>query len=152
MSSTQNPASPRAPRPKHHQHSKSATGASPNGNAKPPQRRQKNNRAPHSHNANTQQPAYQPPAASLSLGPDFADNSAVLSSDEVQMPAGPRNMKKHTQSQLSPNRVFSPTAHANGSLTDSELGPNNASATPAKPQGAYAGPTFHASPAPSSNP
>jgi hypothetical protein len=68
------------------------------------------------------------------------------------MPAGPRNMKKHTPSQLSPNRVFSPTAHANGSLTDSELGPNHASATPAKPQGAYAGPTFHASPAPSALP
>jgi hypothetical protein len=68
------------------------------------------------------------------------------------MPTGPRNMKKHTQSQPSTDRVFSPAALANGSLTDSELGPNNASATPVKPQGAYAGPTFHASPAPSALP
>lgn len=37
------------------------------------------------------------------------------------------------------------------SLTDSEL-PDNVSATPAKVQAAYAGPTFHASPAPSALP
>lgn len=140
--------SPRPPRSKH-QHSKSATGAPPNNTGKQSQRRQKPNRAPNTNNATAQQPASQPPAGSLD--PGFAD-SAVLSSEEVQMPAGPRNVKKHTQSQPSSDRVFSPTTLANGSLTDSELAPNNPSATPAKPQGAYAGPTFHASPAPSALP
>ncbi|KAF2715085.1 hypothetical protein K504DRAFT_365794 [Pleomassaria siparia CBS 279.74] len=148
MSTTQNLASPRAPRPKH-QHSKSATGAPPNNNGKQPQRRQRGPRPPNGHHANAQQSAGRAPAYPLDQG---CNDSAVLSSEEVQMPTGPRNMKKHTQSQPSTDRVFSPTTLANGSLTDSELGPNNISATPVKPQGAYAGPTFHASPAPSALP
>lgn len=68
------------------------------------------------------------------------------------MPYGPRAAKKHTQSQPSTDRVFSPTGLANASLTDTEVGPTNAAATPAKVQAAYAGPTFHASPAPSALP
>lgn len=79
--------------------------------------------------------------------------SAVLSSEDVAIPVGPRQPKKHTRSQPSADRVFSPTSmQAAASLTDTELGPGHSAATPVKPQGAYAGPTFHASPAPSALP
>lgn len=65
------------------------------------------------------------------------------------MPVVPRQPKKHTRSQPSADRVFSP----NGApLADTEGGPGHSAATPAKTQGAYAGPTFHASPAPSALP
>ena len=141
MSSTQNATSPRPPRPRH-QHSKSATQVPPNINGKHHQRRQKGNRAVSSNHVS------QPPAA---LDTAFAD-SAVLPSEEVQAPSGSRSTKKHTQSQPASDRVLSPTTLAHGSLTDSELAPNNPATTPAKAQGAYAGPTFHASPAPSALP
>jgi hypothetical protein len=75
----------------------------------------------------------------------------VVSGEEGHMPNGPRNFKKHTQSQPSIDRVFSPPG-AFGSLTDNESAPYPISATPARNQGAYAGPTFHASPAPSALP
>lgn len=148
MSSTQNTASPRGPRAKH-QHSKSATQAPHNNDGKQSQRRHKGNRAKHgNNNAADLSPSRPPPSAQ---DPAFAD-SAVLSSEEVHIPTGPRNAKKHTQSQPSSDRVFSPTTIQAASLTDSELPPSNPTATPAKAQAAYAGPTFHASPAPSALP
>lgn len=67
------------------------------------------------------------------------------------MATRPRNTKKHTQSQPSIDRVFSPSG-AQGPSTDGEQAPCNPSTTPAKIQAAYAGPTFHASPAPSALP
>jgi hypothetical protein len=67
------------------------------------------------------------------------------------VPNASRNYKKHTQSQPSIDRVLSPPG-ALASLTDSEITSHPISATPAKNQGAYAGPTFHASPAPSALP
>jgi hypothetical protein len=70
---------------------------------------------------------------------------AVYSGEDAHMPSGPRNMRRpNNQSHPSIDRVFSPP--------ESEPVPINPSATPAKIQAAYAGPTFHASPAPSALP
>lgn len=153
MSSTQQTASPHGPRPKH-QHSRSATQVPPNNNGKQSQRRQKGNRANNATNGTPQKAnngSYGSPGKPLVNGQDatFAD-SAVLSSEDVPIPSGPRN-KKHTQSQPSADRLFSPTSIQTAALTDSELPVKNPSATPAK-QAAYAGPTFHQSPAPSALP
>ncbi|KAF2727715.1 hypothetical protein EJ04DRAFT_131252 [Polyplosphaeria fusca] len=81
-----------------------------------------------------------------------ATDSAVVSSEDVQAPLGQRSAKKHTLSQPSSERVFSPTNVASNSLTDTETAPKDIIATPAKAQTAYAGPTFHASPAASALP
>lgn len=147
MSSTQGTASPKGPRAKH-QHSRSATQALPINGGKQSQRRPRGNRANNGNYAGDASPGKAPTNAQ---NPTFAD-SAVLSSDEIPIPTGPRNAKKHTQSQISSDRVFSPANMPTASLTDSELPPHGSSATPAKAQGAYAGPTFHASPAPSALP
>lgn len=150
MASTQNTASPRAPRAKH-QHSKSATQAPLNTNGKQGARRHKGNRANNCYNAHNGNGAGASPSKfPANADPAFVD-SAILSGEDLHMPAAPRNAKKHTQSQSSSEPVFSPTAVPVASLTDSEL-PPNPSATPAKAQAAYAGPTFHASPAPSALP
>jgi hypothetical protein len=153
MSSTQNTASPRGPRAKH-QHSKSGNQVQPNNNGKPAQRRQKGSRANNGVNGTPQKSnnaAYVSPGKPLANAqdPSFTD-SAVLSSEDVSLPIGPRN-KKHTQSQPAVDRVFPPASISAAALTDSELPVNNPSATPVK-QAAYAGPTFHASPAPSALP
>lgn len=152
MSSSQNTASPRPPRAKH-QHSKSANQPPPNHNGNKSQRRQKGNRANNGNPATAQYNGADVPANRPTnvQDPSFTD-SAVVSSEEVAIPSGPRNPKKHTQSQPSADRLFSPTAVATSSLTDTELGLTNPVATPAKVQAAYAGPTFHASPAPSALP
>ncbi|KAF2678973.1 hypothetical protein K458DRAFT_241191, partial [Lentithecium fluviatile CBS 122367] len=151
MSSTQNTDSPRAPRAKQ---SKGANQVSPNNSGNKPPRRQKGNRAQNGNLANAQSNgtgARTPPVTNANaLEPAFAD-SAVVSSEEMAIPTGPRNPKKHTLSQPSADRVFSPASVATSSLTDTELGPASVG-TPAKIQGAYAGPTFHASPAPSALP
>ncbi|PSN71586.1 hypothetical protein BS50DRAFT_286632 [Corynespora cassiicola Philippines] len=145
MSSTQNTSSPRAPRGKHH-HSKSATQTPPANNGNASQRRRRGNRAPngHAHPHGDAQAAAAHKAAPLH-DPAFSD-SAVFSSEDVHLPKGPRNAKKHTNSQPASDRVFSPSAVATASLTDSELAPINHS-TPVKVQGAYAGASFNASPA-----
>ncbi|KAF2652143.1 hypothetical protein K491DRAFT_605557 [Lophiostoma macrostomum CBS 122681] len=155
MSSTQHTASPRGPRAKH-QHSKSGTQVQPNtnGNGKQSQRRPKGNRTNNGVNGTPQKggnAAYGSPGKTQAnaLDPSFTD-SAVVSSEDVPIPTGPR-YKKHTQSQPAVDRVFSPTSIAAAALTDSELPVKNPSATPVK-QAAYAGPTFHASPAPSALP
>jgi len=150
MSSTQNAASPRPPRAK--QQPKIATQAPPNNPGKQSQRRQKAHRTQSANHATGQSngAGTQTPPVTNALEPPFTD-SAVHSSEEVAIPTGPRNPKKHTYSQPATDRVFSPKSIATSSLTDTELGPATVG-TPAKVQGAYAGPTFHASPAPSALP
>ncbi|KAF2106772.1 hypothetical protein BDV96DRAFT_617168 [Lophiotrema nucula] len=149
MSSPQGTPPPRSARAKQ-QHPKSAALAQPVPNGNPPQKRPRGNRKKQNSNGNGQQ-STQADILSAPHDPAFADG-AVLSSEEVQISTGPRNAKKHTQSQPSTDRIFSPTHIQNASLTDTEAAPSNPSATPAKTQGAYAGPTFHASPAPSALP
>ncbi|KAF2474308.1 uncharacterized protein BDR25DRAFT_120809 [Lindgomyces ingoldianus] len=156
MSSSNNAPSPRAPRGKH-QHSKSATQVHPPNAGTQAPRRPRGNRRNHANNGDAQQLSGNRPELSANPPPVNVDDaaladSAVFSSEELSIPTGPRNGKKHTHSQPSSDRVFSPTALPPASLTDSEIAPYNPSATPAKAQSAYAGPTFHASPAPSSLP
>ncbi|KAF2008834.1 hypothetical protein BU24DRAFT_359538 [Aaosphaeria arxii CBS 175.79] len=157
MSTTQPPpaaASPRGPRPRHHQHSKSATQVPPNNANRNPQRRHKGNRTT-SGNPNNHRNAADVAGNSLydTQNPIYSD-SAVVSSEEMPVPAGSRSAKKHHNhsSHAHHDRVLSPQSTHGASLTDSEAIPNNASATPAKDAPAYAGPTFHASPAPSALP
>ncbi|KAJ4302927.1 hypothetical protein N0V90_001818 [Kalmusia sp. IMI 367209] len=145
MSSAQIAPSPRAPRA-HQPSSKNANQAPPNNNGNRGQRKPKGNRAHNGNHATGQQ-------SGVGLAPQDLTHaeSAILSSEERALPVGPRPPKKHTRSQPSVDRVFSPTTMATASLTDTDIGPAPA-ATPAKAQGAYAGPTFHASPAPSALP
>jgi hypothetical protein len=137
MSTAQMTASPRAPRAK----PQSPAQVPQNGNAgRQSQRKPRGNRAYNNYNQNNgagASPSKYP--AELAVG-----EGATLSGEEAQIPSGPRNMKTRTQAQPSIDRVFSPS--------DSEAIPINPSATPAKIQAAYAGPTFHASPAPSALP
>jgi hypothetical protein len=148
MSSAQGTASPRAPRGKHQQPQQGPTAqVSQTNNARQGQRRPKGNRAPHSAHQAGASPSRQP---ANNADPILAA-SAVFSSEEARLPQGPRNPKKHIQSQPSVDRMFSPSG-AQASLTDTESAAKPITATPAKNQGAYAGPTFHASPAPSALP
>ncbi|KAL5425120.1 hypothetical protein PMIN04_002783 [Paraphaeosphaeria minitans] len=142
MSGTQATASPRAPRALNAAQQNGT--ALPNNNGGRGQRRNRGNR-PHNGNHATAQHG----VSGNALQDPSLSESAVLSSEEVAMPVGPRQPKKHTRSQPSADRVFSPNGvpHA-----DTEGAPSHSVATPAKTQGAYAGPTFHASPAPSALP
>jgi hypothetical protein len=150
MSTAQVTASPRAPRGKQHP-AQSATAQAPqSNNGRQGQRRPKGGRAPGSGTQHNQAEV-SPSKAAHFANPALAE-SAVFASEEVQYKTGPRQPKKHTQSQPSVDRVFSPPG-ALASLTDTEAPPSiPISSTPAKNQGAYAGPTFHASPAPSALP
>ncbi|RAR06673.1 hypothetical protein DDE82_003209 [Stemphylium lycopersici] len=135
MSTAHTTASPRAPRGK----PQSPAQPQHNNSGRQSQRKPRNNRAPNAHNQRNG------PVGSPSKGPidpALAEN-ATFSGDDAHMPSGPRSMKRHTQPQSS-HRVFSPA--------ESDPVPINPSATPAKIQAAYAGPTFHASPAPSALP
>ncbi|EAT83298.2 hypothetical protein SNOG_09106 [Parastagonospora nodorum SN15] len=148
MSTGQVTASPRAPRGKNQQVQGAPAHAPQSNNGRQGQRRPKGGR----NNQNQQNQA----GASPSRHPQHANpalaESAVFPSEEAQSANGPRHNKKHTRAQPSGDRVFSPPG-AMASLTDSEGAPPiPISATPAKNQGAYAGPTFHASPAPSALP
>ncbi|KAF2868420.1 hypothetical protein BDV95DRAFT_500561 [Massariosphaeria phaeospora] len=143
-------ASPKPPRVKQ-QPSKSAAPASPAHNGKQAQRRQKPNRAHSSPRTILQRPNNEPGVAVTAQNQALAD-SAVFPSEELQRPSGPRGGRKHTHSQPSADRLFSPTMAPSAAVTDFEVAPPNPSPTPAKAQGAYAGPTFHASPAPSALP
>ncbi|KAF1915556.1 hypothetical protein BDU57DRAFT_276712 [Ampelomyces quisqualis] len=148
MSTVPGTASPRAPRAKP-QPPQSAAAQVPqnNNNARQGQRRPRGARARNSSNQNNQSPNRPSPHADTAL----PDGAAVSGRDGHRSNA-PRNPKKHTPSQPSVDRVFSPPG-ALASLTDTESAPSNPiAATPAKNQGAYAGPTFHASPAPSALP
>lgn len=145
MSTAQSTASPRAPRGK--QTPQSPALASQNTASRQSQRKPRGNRAQNQqYNGSAPSPSKLPPG----VDPAFADGT-VIPNGASQIPTGPRVSKKHTYSQPSIDRVFSPGG-LQTSLTDSEAAPNNPSATPAKNQGAYAGPTFHASPAPSALP
>ncbi|KAF2854323.1 hypothetical protein T440DRAFT_273022 [Plenodomus tracheiphilus IPT5] len=148
MATTQSMASPRAPRGKQHL-PQSPAQAPPTTVGRQSQRKPRGNRAHNGHNQ------FNDTSASPSKAGSGADSilaqSAVFPSEEAQVPTGPRNTKKHTHSQPSIDRVFSPNG-PQAPLTDSESVPRNPAATPAKIQGAYAGPTFHASPAPSALP
>ena len=138
-------ASPRAPRGKHQQPQIAPAQAQQgNGNcAKAGQRRPKGNRA---HNSAGQlKPADMSPSRPpITSGPALAE-SAVFTTAEAQLPTGPRPAHNHARSQPSIDSVFSPQG-------DTEGGPRSLSSTPVKNQDAYAGPTFHASPAPSDLP
>jgi hypothetical protein len=150
MSTVHGTASPRAPRGKPQSAQGAVAQAPQNNNGRQGQRRPRGGRA---HNGTNQhsQAAVSPSRPAHNAQAVLAE-SAVFSSEEVHAHTGPRKPKKHTQSQPSTDRVFSPPT-ALGSLTDTESAPvNPMSATPAKNQGAYAGPTFHASPAPSALP
>jgi hypothetical protein len=150
MSTAQVTASPRAPRGKQHPAQTATAQAPQSNNGRQGQRRPRGGRAPssgHQHNQVGMSPSKAAHIANSTLA-----ESAVFTSEEVQYKAAPRQPKKHTQSQPSVDRVFPPPG-ALASLTDTEVAPSNPiSATPAKNQGAYAGPTFHASPAPSALP
>ena len=129
MSTAQTTASPRASRGKQQPSS---------------QRKPRGNRANNvhgQHNAPNASPRRPPNDTDTDLA---SPDSAGLSSPDAQaqpLPR-PRHPKKHTHSQPSIDRVVS----------DKDAAPANPSATPVKIQGAYAGPTFHASPAPSALP
>ncbi|KAE8850707.1 hypothetical protein PTNB85_01123 [Pyrenophora teres f. teres] len=133
MSTAQIAASPRAPRGKP-QSPAQAPNKTPGRQS---QRKPRNQRAPNSHNDQNA-----PGASPRRLPADPAD-SAAYSGEESQRPSAPRSMKKNHQA-YSSDRVFSPA--------ESAPVPIHPSATPVKIQGAYAGPTFHASPAPSALP
>lgn len=140
MSTTQGMDIPRAPRGKQ-QPSQSTNGQVQQGNnARQGQRRPRGNRT------NIQSSPHNSAGVSPSRPPLVPDptESAVLSSEGAQLPTGPRVPKKHTQSQPSIDRGI----YASGASTS----PMALPATPARNQGAYAGPTFHASPAPSALP
>lgn len=148
MSSTQQTASPRAPRARHHQHSKSATQPPAQDNRIRGQRRQKGNGNPVAAQKNGANVYANVPA---SAGEGGLADSAVLSNEQATIPTGSRNARKQL-SQSSVDRRVSPAAFAAASMADAEQCSTQAAATPAKLQGAYAGPTFHASPAPSALP
>lgn len=143
MSTVQGTASPRAPRGK--QQLQPGATAQPGQNHNGKQRRPRRaHNGGNQHNIGGVSPS-RPPLVGTDSG------AGEFSNEEAQSSTGPRNLKKHTKSQPSVDRVFSPPG-AQASLTDNENVPHHPNATPAKIQGAYAGPTFHASPAPSALP
>jgi hypothetical protein len=143
MSTVQNTASPRASRGQHAP--RGATQTAPDSNGRHSQRRPRGNRPNNQHahhNAAGASPS-KPPRA------DHSFSESAVSGEDARPHTG-RGSKKHTRSQPSTDRSSVP-ASAQATLTDTEA-PRYGSATPAKVQGAYAGPTFHASPAPSALP
>ncbi|KAF1362214.1 hypothetical protein EJ07DRAFT_175431 [Lizonia empirigonia] len=142
MSTGQSIASPRAPR-RHRQPSASQPAQENNTNGRHAQRRP---RGPRNHH----NPAHASPTKLPNPDPAYAEGTAYTI-DDARPPTAPRTGKKHTRAQPSHDRTFSPMG-AQTSLTDTEATANRTSVTPLKNQGAYAGPTFHASPAPSALP
>ncbi|KAJ4310370.1 hypothetical protein N0V94_008484 [Neodidymelliopsis sp. IMI 364377] len=144
MSTGQSIASPRAPRGQHRQPSASqpAQDNANSNHARQSQRRPRGGRNHHN--------AHASPTKAPNPDPSFSEGAAYTSED-ARPPSGPRHAKKHTRAQPSHDRVFSP-AGAQTSLTDTEAASTRTHATPLKNQAAYAGPTFHASPAPSALP
>lgn len=140
MSTGQSIASPRAPRGQR-QPSASQPGQENNNHGRQSQRRPRGGRNHHS-------AAHASPSKAPNVDPLLSEGGAYTT-DDARAP--PRSGKKHTRGQPSHDRTFSPVG-AQTSLTDTEATANRTSATPLKNQGAYAGPTFHASPAPSALP
>lgn len=144
MSTGQSIASPRAPRGQHRQPNASQPGQeNSNNNGNKSQRRSRGGR--NHHNAAQSSPSKNPNA-----DPSFSEGGAYTT-DDARAPSGPRGAKKHMRGQPSHDRTHSPMGPQT-SLTDTEAAAYRNSATPMKNQGAYAGPTFHASPAPSALP
>ena len=144
MSTGQSTASPRAPRGQHRQPSASQPAQENNhNNGRQSQRRPRGARSHHN-------PAHASPNKLPNGDPSLSEGGAYTT-DDARAPSGPRSGKKHTRAHPSHESTFSPTV-AQASLTDTEAAANRTSATPLKNQGAYAGPTFHASPAPSALP
>ncbi|KAL5119071.1 hypothetical protein ACEQ8H_002995 [Pleosporales sp. CAS-2024a] len=145
MATAHGTASPRAPRGRHQPPPGAPAQPLHTSTAKQAPRRARGAR----HNTPSQAGAS--PSTPLPRANPALAASAVFPSEEA--PAhDARHTKKHTPSQPSLDRVVSPPA-ALASLTDGEGAPAAAvSSTPAKSQAAYAGPTFHASPAPSALP
>ncbi|KAJ4987454.1 hypothetical protein SVAN01_07054 [Stagonosporopsis vannaccii] len=143
MSTGQSIASPRAPRGQHRQPSASQPGHE-NTSGRQSQRRSRGGRN-HSHAAHAS--PSKPPRAD----PSLSEGGGAYTTDDARAPSGPRGARKHTRGQPSHDRA-SAAVGAQASLTDTEAAAHRASATPMKNQAAYAGPTFHASPAPSALP
>lgn len=143
MSTGQSIASPRAPRGQHRQPSASQSGQDIS-NGRQSQRRSRGGR---NHNNAAHASPSKPPRGD----PSLSEGGGAYTTDDARAPAGPRGGKKHMRGQPSYDRTSAATA-AQTSLTDTEAAAPRACATPLKNQGAYAGPTFHASPAPSALP
>jgi hypothetical protein len=140
MSTGQSIASPRAPRGQ--RQPSAAQPGQENNNGRQSQRRPRGGR--NHHNA-----AHASPSKAPHADPSLSEGGGAYTTDDARAP--PRSGKKHTRGQPSHDRTFSPMG-AQTSLTDTEVAANRTSATPLKNHGAYAGPTFHASPAPSALP
>ncbi|EUC33556.1 hypothetical protein COCCADRAFT_4945 [Bipolaris zeicola 26-R-13] len=136
MSTTQITASPRAPRGK----PQSPAQLPQNNNAgRQSQRKPRNNRAQNGYNQRNGLPV----SPSKNTAQGALAESVTFPCEDGHMSAGSRGMKKHAQPKPS-DRVSPPI--------ELDPVPINPSATPVKIQAAYAGPTFHASPAPSALP
>ena len=144
MSTGQSIASPRAPRGQHRQPSATQPAQeNNNNNGRHSQRRPRGGR-------NHSDAAYASSNKLPCADPSMSEGGAYTT-DDARAPTGLRSGKKHMRGQPSHDRTFSPMG-AQTSLTDTEAVMNRNSGTPLKNQGAYAGPTFHASPAPSALP
>ncbi|KAF2631319.1 hypothetical protein BU25DRAFT_227738 [Macroventuria anomochaeta] len=143
MSTGQSIASPRAPRGHRQPSASQPAQENINNNGRHSQRRPRGGR---NHNNAAHASPSKPPNADPALS-----EGGAYTTDDARAPTGSRNGKKHTHGQPSHDRTFSPRG-AQTSLTDTEAASSRISATPLKNQGAYAGPTFHASPAPSALP
>lgn len=146
MAAVQDTTSPRASRGKQpHPHQQQQPHST---TARGQPRRPRGNRA---HNTHNQPNSSASPTKSPRNGHAAHAQDADSSAQEQPLPTAPRSAKKHTQSHHAGDRVFSPKG-TQSSLTSTDAGRSHPVATPAKNQGAYAGPTFHASPAPSALP
>lgn len=145
MTTPQVAASPNLPRAKRQQPKSANSAGSTNGPGQTPRSKRRNpnrnGRNASAENANTV----------ADRAADTEGDSGAASSDEVVMTARSRNPKQHVQPQPSPSRIISPAHKSTPSHTTSKHSASNVSSTPVKSQ-AYAGPTFHASPAASALP
>ena len=163
MSSPTHTPPPKASRAKH-QYSKSATPTAAASGGKTTQRRQRNNRNNHDNNHTV---SYQTPQAeAISNGFPFYDPRQTNSAQNITLNDHARDdgavsdstktaRQRYNQSQHSPYKTAAfatlPGSPPNeySQIMQSPMAQNS---TPAKSQAAYAGPTFHASPAPSALP
>lgn len=161
MSSPTHTPPPKASRAKH-QYSKSATPTTAASGGKTTQRRQRNNRNNHDNNHTV---SYQTPQVeAMSSGFPFYDSRQTSSAQNITLNDHARDdgavsdstktgRQRYNQSQNCPYKTTfatlpgSPNEHSQ--IMQSSTTQNS---TPAKSQAAYAGPTFHASPAPSELP
>ena len=163
MSSPTHTPPPKASRAKH-QYSKSATPTAAASGGKTTQRRHRNNRNNHDNNHTV---SYQAPQAeAMSNGVPFYDSRQMNSAQNITLNDHARDdgavsdstktgRERCNQSQHSPYKTATFTALPDSPPNEySQImqSPMAQTSTPAKSQAAYAGPTFHASPAPSALP